>query len=141
MILLDTNVISEPSRSRPNPDVIAWLNRQHPKTLYISTITLAEMRYGIAILPDGRKKAGFLYDLETEILPLFSGRILVFDEAASQSYALLQAQARAQGRALANADGYIAAIAHAGKMTVATRDVRPFTDAGLTVINPWDGTG
>lgn len=138
MILLDTNVISEPTHAQPDAAVVAWLNGQRLSTLYLSTITLAEMRFGIAQLPEGRKKNGFLYDLETQILPLFSGRVLNFDQAASESYGVLRAQARTRGRAVAPADGYIAAIAHAHNMTVATRDIAPFLAMGVPVINPWN---
>lgn len=100
MILLDTNVISEPTHAQPDAAVVAWLNGQRLSTLYLSTITLAEMRFGIAQLPEGRKKNGFLYDLEMQILPLFSGRVPNFDQAASESYGVLRAQARTRGRAV-----------------------------------------
>lgn len=98
---------------------------------------MAELRYGLAILPDGRKKQGMCADLEETLLPLFAGRILPFDEPASRAYAALQADARRQGTPLPLADACIAAIAQAHGMMVATRDVAPFADAGVATINPW----
>lgn len=138
MILLDTNVISEALRPRPDPCVDSWLKQQNPEGLYISTIALAEMRFGIAILPEGRKKDVLHHGLEMKIVPFFIGRILAFDQSASASYALLRAHARTQGLAVAPADAYIAAIAHTHGMTVATRDVAPFLAMALPVINPWE---
>ena len=138
MILLDTNVISEPLKRAGNQGVLAWIDAQTIETLYLSTISLAELRFGIAALPAGRRRDTLQAALEERVLPLFEGRILSFDEQASKAYAALRARARAEGRAIAPADGYIAAIAAAHELTVATRDTSPFEAAGLTVINPWE---
>jgi toxin FitB len=137
MILLDTNVVSEPVRAAGNPKVLAWLDEQILETLYLSTISLAELRFGIAALPQGKRRDALLGSLEQRILPLFAGRILPFDDPASQSYARLRAGARVLGQAIAPADGYIAAIAATHGLAVATRDTAPFEAAGLTVFNPW----
>ncbi|MEO6958813.1 MAG: type II toxin-antitoxin system VapC family toxin [Burkholderiaceae bacterium] len=137
MILLDTNVISEPLRLHGNPGVLAWLDDQAIETLYLSTISLAELLYGIAVLPDGRRKDTLRSSLENRVVPLFESRILPFDVAAADAYALLRAKARAAGKAIATADGYIAAIAAANGFSVATRDTSPFKAAGVSVINPW----
>lgn len=137
MILLDTNVVSEPLRTAPDPLVLAWLDGQAIETLYLSAISLAELRFGIAVLPAGRRRDTLLSGLEQRVLPLFTGRILAFDGAAALAYAELRAQARAAGRAIAATDGYIAAIAAARAFSVATRDVLPFEAAGVPVINPW----
>jgi toxin FitB len=137
MILLDTNVVSEPLRTAGDPKVLAWLDEQILETLYLSTISLAELRFGIAVLPEGRRKEALQGSLEQRILPLFAGRILLFDGPASQSYASLRARARAVGQAIAPADGYIAAIAATHGFAVATRDTAPFVAAGLAVFNPW----
>lgn len=137
MILLDTNVISEPLRAQGNPIVSNWLNSQLLETLYLSTITLAEVRYGLANMPEGKKKQGLLKDWEGGLLPLFAGRILLFDEAASSAYALLQSEAAHRGKPLGFADACIAAIAKVHDMAVATRDMQPFMVAGVDVINPW----
>ena len=137
MILIDTNVISEPLRPQPQASVIAWLDRQPIETLYLSAITVAELRYGIAILPDGRKKQLLTERLEQAVLPLFAGRILDFGIDASATYAQVRAKARAAGYAVAAADGYIAAIARLHDFVVATRDTSPFAASGLQVINPF----
>lgn len=139
MIILDTNVISEPLRASADKNVTDWINAQDIGTLYLSTIAIAEVRYGIAIMQDGKRKELLHSNLEQRVLPLFENRILAFDLAASQSYAILRSNARSAGQAIAQADGYIAAIALAHGFSIATRDTKPFTAAGLTVINPWDG--
>ncbi|MBY5394054.1 type II toxin-antitoxin system VapC family toxin [Rhizobium leguminosarum] len=137
MILIDTNVISEPWKPTPDNQVLAWIDAQAVETLFVSAITVAELRFGIAAMPSGRRKT-VLYDrLEQEVLTLFSGRVLSFDMAASQSYSELMAGARAAGRAIGKADAYIAATAAANGLIVATRDTSPFEAAGLKVINPW----
>jgi toxin FitB len=137
MILLDTNVISEPLKLTGNTAVLAWLDAQLVETLYLSAISLAELRFGIAALPAGKRRDHLHASLELRILPVFLGRLLPFDEAASAAYAELRALARAEGKAIAPTDGYIAATAKAHGLMVATRDTSPFEAAGLTVINPW----
>jgi toxin FitB len=137
MILLDTNVVSEPLKAAGDTNVLAWIDAQIIETLYLSTISLAELRFGIAVLPEGKRRDTLHFSLEQRVLPLFAGRILPFDDPASQSYATLRARARAGGQAIAPADGYIAAIAATHGFAVATRDTSPFDAAGLAVINPW----
>ena len=138
MILLDTNVVSEPLRRLPNPRVIAWVDAQPLETLYLSAITVAELRTGVALLPEGKRKAVLRENLEQKILPMFVGRILAFDLACTQACADLIAQTRTAGLAIGAADGYIAAIAAAHRFAVATRDAGPFAAAGVPVINPWE---
>lgn len=137
MILLDTNVVSEPLRAVGDPSVLAWLDAQNIETLYLAAISLAELRFGIAAMPAGKRRETLQTSLERRVLPLFAGRILSFDAAASSAYAEIRARARAQGMAIATADGYIAATAAANGLTVATRDTAPFEAAGLEIINPW----
>jgi len=137
MILLDTNVISEPWKPVPDEAVIAWLDAQAVETLFISAITIAELRFGIAAMPSGRRQTILLDRLEGEVLPHFSGRILSFDLTTSQFYSELMARARASGKAIGTADGYIAATAAANGLTISTRDTSPFEAAGVKVINPW----
>ncbi|MDT0137310.1 type II toxin-antitoxin system VapC family toxin [Acidovorax sp. PRC11] len=137
MILLDTNVMSEPLRQAPEPRVIEWIDAQAMETLFLSAITVAELRAGVALLPAGKRRAGLQDNLEKRVLPLFAGRVLPFDLACTQSYAKLIAKSRSAGLAIATADGYIAAIAAANGFAVATRDTSPFEAAGVTVINPW----
>ncbi|KWE91481.1 type II toxin-antitoxin system VapC family toxin [Burkholderia territorii] len=139
MILVDTDVISEPLRREPSGAVIEWLDAQIVETLFLSAISLAEMRFGVAALPAGRRRDWLDQSIEQRVLPLFRGRILPFDDAASKAYASLRAKARAAGHALAPADGFIAATAAANGLIVATRDVAPFEAAGLRAIDPWAG--
>lgn len=137
MILLDTKVISEPLKASGDMNVLAWIDAQIIETLYLSTISLAELRFGIAVLPEGKRRETLHSSLERRVLPLFAGRILPFDDPASQAYAMLRARSRAAGQAIASADGYIAAVAAVHGLAVATRDLPPFEAAGLAVINPW----
>ncbi len=137
MILLDTNVVSEPLRPTPDASVIEWIDAQALETLFLSAITVAELRAGLALLPAGKRRAGLEMGLEKRVLPLFSGRVLPFDLGCTRAYADLMAKARASGLAIASADGYIAAIAAANGLTVATRDTGPFEAAGVAVIDPW----
>ena len=137
MILLDTNVMSEPLRHTPEPRVIEWIDAQVMETLFLSANTVAELRAGVALLPAGKRRAGLQENLEKHVLPLFHRRVLPFDLACTQVYAALVAKARGAGLAVASSDGYIAAIAAANGFAVATRDTSPFEAAGVTVINPW----
>jgi predicted nucleic acid-binding protein len=137
MILLDTNVILEPWKPVPDEAVVAWLDAQAIETLFLSAITIAELRFGIAAMPVGRRQTILRDRLEDEVLPHFSERILPFNLATSQFYCELMAHARLSGKAIGKADGYIAATALANRLAVATRDTGPFDAAGLKVINTW----
>ena len=137
MILLDTNLVSEPLRHVPDARVIEWIDAQPLETLFLSAITVAELRAGVALLPAGKRRLGLQQNLEKRVLPLFAGRVLPFDLACTQAYAELMARARTVGLAIATADGYIAAIAAANGFAVASRDTGPFKAAGAEVINPW----
>lgn len=137
MILLDTNVVSEPQRQAPNARIIEWMDAQPLETLYLSVITVAELRAGVALLPAGKRRAILHENLEKRVLPMFAGRVLSFDMACTKAYAELLAKVRAAGMAIETADACIAAVAIANGFTVATRDTRPFEAAGLSVVNPW----
>lgn len=138
MILLDTNVVSEPQRQSPNACVLDWLDAQALETLYLSAVTVAELRAGIALMPAGKRRDSLHENLEKRLLPLFANRILSFDMACTTAYAELLAKSRAAGLGVETADAFIAAIALANGFAVATRDTSPFKAAGLNVINPWD---
>lgn len=137
MILLDTNLVSEPWKPRPDPHVVAWIDAQAVETLYLSAVTVAELRFGIAAMPAGKRRKILHERLEEELLPLFARRVLAFDLEASRAYADLMSKAKAVGQAINMADGYIAAVAAARGLSVASRDVAPFHAAGIPVINPW----
>ena len=140
MIMLDTNVISESLRPTPESRVLEWINTQAIETLYLSAISVAELRFGASLLPSRRRKDKLQNRLEDKLLPLFAGRILPLDVAVTKTYAELMSQARMAGRSISTADGYIAATAAANGMIIATRDTNPFAAAGLEVINPWETT-
>ncbi|MDR3324155.1 MAG: type II toxin-antitoxin system VapC family toxin [Zoogloeaceae bacterium] len=137
MILIDTNVISELWKSAPDSGVLTWVDAQAVETLYLSAVTVAELRFGLATMPEGKRRFTYQDRLEREVLPAFTGRVLPFDLDASEAYATLMARAKSEGKAISKADGYIAATATARALMVATRDVEPFLAAGLTVLNPW----
>lgn len=136
MILLDTNVVSEAMKQKPHPVAMAWLNAQSSETLYLSSVTLAEMLFGLSALPSGKRKE-MLNDAFNDLVHLFEGRILSFDVAASRCYADLAVVAKSTGRGFPVPDGYIAAIAVSHGFKVASRDTAPFAAAGVSVINPW----
>jgi predicted nucleic acid-binding protein len=138
VILLDTNVVSEPLKPNGDPKVVAWIDAQALETLYLSTISVAELRYAIAALPDGKRKEDLRSSMNERVLPLFRSRILSFDLEAAEACAVLRGRARSDGKGLGTADSYIAAIAVAKGFIVATRDVQPFNVAGVQVINPWE---
>jgi toxin FitB len=135
VIVLDTNVVSEAMKPSADPAVRAWLNDQAAETLYLSSVTLAELLLGIGSLPAGRRKADLTGTLDS-LLNLFQGRVLPFDTDAARHYADLALRAHAVGRGFPTADGYIAAIAIARGYAVASRDVAPLEAAGVNVINP-----
>jgi toxin FitB len=138
MILLDTNVVSEPMRQRPDERVQDWLDAQAIETLYLSTISLSELLLGIENLPTGRRRRALAAALGERIASLFDIRIIPFDVAAAEAYAKVVVSARRQGHAISVADGQIAAIAASRDLSVASRDETPFQAAGLAVINPWN---
>jgi predicted nucleic acid-binding protein len=137
MILLDTNVVSEPIRQHPDSRVLDWLDAQVIETLYFSTIGLAELLLGVENLPVGRRRTALAAALEQQIADLFGDRIIPFDIPAAEAYARVVARAGSQGLAISIADGQIAGVAAANKLRIASREEQPFHAAGLVVINPW----
>ena len=137
MIVLDTNVVSEPLRHEPDPAVVAWLNAQEPQTLYLTAVNLAELRSGVALLPAGRRRDDLAQALSSQVLALFGGRILSFDAKAAEVFATVHAGAQAQGNPIGFADCAIAAMAAANGFAVATRNTRDFKGSGVKVIDPW----
>jgi predicted nucleic acid-binding protein len=137
MIVLDTNVVSEAMKPEPHPAVLAWLNDQVAETLYLSSVTLAELLFGIGALAAGKRR-----DLLTQALDglmgLFRDRVLPFDIDAARRYGELAVKAKAGGRGFPTPDGYIAAIAASRGFIVASRDTAPYEAASVTVINPWE---
>jgi toxin FitB len=138
MIVLDTNVVSEAMKPEPHPAVRAWLNDQAPETLYLSSVTVAELLFGIGALPSGKRRDMLAQTLEG-LMGLFKDRVLSFDMDAARRYADLAVTAKTAGRGFPTPDGYIAAIAASRGFIVASRDTAPYAAAKVTVINPWDG--
>ncbi|MBK6907940.1 MAG: type II toxin-antitoxin system VapC family toxin [Rhodocyclaceae bacterium] len=136
MIVLDTNVVSEAMKPEPHPAVRAWLNDQAAETLYLSSVTLAELLFGIGALPMGKRKEMLAQALDG-LMGLFRDRVLSFDTDAARRYAELAVTAKAAGRGFPTPDGYIAAIAVSRGFIVASRDIAPYEAACVAVINPW----
>lgn len=136
MIVLDTKVVSEAMRPTPSPAVLDWMDRQAAETLYLSSVTIAELLYGVGALPAGRGKQA-LRSVIDGLIELFHDRVLPFNLEAARCYADLAVTARMGGKGFPTPDGYIAAIAVANGFTVATRDAGPFQAAGIDIIDPW----
>jgi len=138
MILLDTNVISELMRAKPAEIVLEWFGQHDAGDLFICAVTEAELRTGVAILPNGQRSDRLQLAIDGMIDQDFQGRVLPFDSLAAQAYAEIAAQRRAAGRPIAEADCQIAAIARATNAPIATRNVKDFDGCGVRVINPWN---
>ena len=139
--ILDTNVISELTNPVPDPVVLAWWNRQRLTDMFTTTITEAELRYGLAIMPAGRSRNNLTVEVENFLALEVAGRILSFDRAAARAYAIIYADRRLRGRPTSPSDCQIAAIALVHGMAVATRNTSDFTDCGVDLINPWSPEG
>jgi len=137
MIVLDTNVISEPARPRPARQVLDWLAAQPAMQLFTTTICEAEILLGLAILPLGKRRSSLEDAVRRMFAEDFSGRVLAFDRAAAEAYAAIGAARRRLGRPIATLDAQIAAIAQAHGAALATRNVADFADCGIDVVDPW----
>jgi len=137
VIVLDTNVVSEPMKRAPDPAVRDWLDRQNPETLYLTAVSLAELMAGLDALPDGKRKDGLRAGSTQLLLSLFGPRILPFDQESALAFCKVQSQARAANYTMPFADAQIAAIALRHGFSVATRDTAPFLAAGVPVVDPW----
>lgn len=138
MIVLDTNILSELLVPAPSVFVETWLAEQPPASIFTTTVTEAEILYGVRLMPDGHRRR----ELEAAIIAMFredlAGRILPFDSEAADAYAFIAAQRRKSGRPISQFDAQIAAIALSRGAALATRNVGDFVDTGVAVINPWD---
>ncbi len=138
MIILDTNIISELLRPRPEPRVVAWVEVRPNSQFFTTTITEAEIRYGVARLDDGSRRQ----NLQKAVDGLFAvdlvSRVLAFDSVAAISYAQIVAKRERAGRPISHFDAQISAIAIAYGASIATRNVKDFEGLGLDIINPWE---
>lgn len=136
MIIIDTNVVSELMRAAPTPNVATWAVASDPQ-LFLTTLTVAEIRYGIARLPDGVRKQT-ITSAADQLLTTFSHRIVHFDLAAANAYGDLVARCEAQGRPISVFDAQIAAVCQAHGASLATRNIKDFEATGIAVIDPWN---
>ncbi len=136
--LLDTNVPSELTRIRPDPRVAAWLEAADDEQLFISVVTLGELRKGFAILPTSQRRASLEKWLQNELPPWFEGRILPVTQSIADRWGILDAQSQLNGSPLNTADGMLAATALEHRLTVVTRNVKDFAGLGVAIFNPWE---
>jgi len=137
MLILDTNVISEIMQLLPSPRVLEWWSQHQAGELFTTTVTLAEILYGIGLLPKGKRRDRLLAEAEAMFAQDFSGRILPFDEEAAHAFPEIAATRRAQGRPIAEFDAQIASIVRSHRATLATRNTGDFEGCGLRLANPW----
>lgn len=140
MILLDTNVVSEVMRTSPSESVFHWLNQQNIGILFISSITIAEICYGLRVLPTGKRRQQLETRFEAFVAQGFHQRILDFDESAARAYAEIMGICKEKGCPMSLPDGQIAAVAQVNRLTLATRNTRDFVACGIELINPFDQT-
>ena len=136
MIVLDTNVLSETLKPQPDATVLAWLDAQLAETLHLSSVTVAELLFGVAVLAAGKRRDR-LAAAVAGLVDLYQGRVLPFDVEAARTYAVLAATARSRARGFPIPDGYIAATAASRNFIVASRDASAFEACGLQAIDPW----
>jgi predicted nucleic acid-binding protein len=136
MIVLDTDVVSELMRAEPEPAVISWLQQNSGDDLYTTTVTVAEIRYGIARLPEGRRRDS-LHQAANEIFAAFPRQVLAFDLAAANTYADVVTVRENLGTPIDGFDAQIAAICRSQAAILATRNTKDFTDTGIVIVNPW----
>lgn len=135
--VLDTNVISELMKVMPAANLVQWIDSRDPTELFITSITIAEISYGIAVLPTGKRRLQLDQAFKTVISEAFANRILMFDDTAAHIYGELMAHRKQLGRPFSVLDGQIAAIALLHKCSIITRNTNDFLDCGLDVINPF----
>jgi len=141
MLVLDTNVISEMMKASPSPRVMEWWGRQQSSELFTTTVTVAEILYGIEILPHGKRRDSLRAEAEAVFTQDFAGRILPFDEEAARAFPEIAAGRRAEGRPIAGLDAQIAAVARSRRAMLATRNTADFEDCGVPLANPWRPSG
>ena len=137
-LLLDTNVLSEVQRPLPAPQVLAWLDAVDEDRVFVSIASIAELRRGIALMDDGRRRAALATWLANDLPARFAERIVPIDHAIAEHWGDLMAQSRRSGVALSVMDGFFAATALAKDLTLVTRNVSDFASCGVRLLNPWD---
>jgi toxin FitB len=140
VIVLDTNVVSEMMRSTPEPRVAQWIDAFAADDVFVTAVTAAELMYGVARLPEGRRKQELLVKVGALIAEDFKDRVLPFDQLAAVDYANVVASRERAGRPISMADAQIAAICRNWSADLATRNVADFMDIGVRVVDPWTNT-
>ena len=140
MIILDTNVLSELMRPKPSPLVVTWAAKQPATELFTTSITEAEIFYGIQLLTKGKRREGLLAAAEAMFAEDFKGRIFGFESDAARVFSPIAAHRRALGRPISHADAQIAAIAQVRGAKLATRNVTDFENCDLAIVDPWNGS-
>jgi toxin FitB len=138
MIILDTNILSELMKSKRSEIVCNWVAQQSLMRLFITTITQAEILYGIALLPAGKRRDELSQAAQLMFSEDFAGRVLPFDQAAAVAFANIASQRRRSGTPISQADAQIAAICYTHGATIATRNFSDFEGCGISIINPWE---
>ena len=136
-VLLDTNVVSELIRRTPDPNVTSWVSDRPLRDLFFSAVGEAELRFGVAILPTGRRRDALNLRIEAMLADAFGDRVLPFDRDAARAYGNIAAMRRSAGRPVAPMDCQMAAVAASRGLAVATRNVRDFEHMGIEIVNPW----
>jgi predicted nucleic acid-binding protein len=138
MLILDTNILSELLKPQPDSKVMAWLGNQNGLMVYTSAITVAEIRYGLAIMPKGKRRDELIFQTEEMFKDDFQGRILSFDAKAALYYADISAQRRTNGQPISQSDAMLAAITKMHNMKLATRNIKDFKKLDIPLVNPFD---
>ncbi len=136
--LLDTNCISELVRNKPEPRVLEWMEAADESLLYLSVLTLGEIRKGVAGLPRGKRQTQLEMWLELDLQARFSGRILSIDAPIADRWGLMAAEAKGKGRALSAIDGLLAATALQHSLTIVSRNISDFANKQVSTLNPWE---
>lgn len=139
MIVLDTNIVSETMRPRPTPEVMDWLDRQTPIELFVTSVSIGEIHFGLECLDEGRRKLDLQARFQQFLERGFDGRILDYSAKCARQYGKIMADRRSAGRPLSAPDAQIAATCHAHGASIATRNTRDFEQCGISVINPFEG--
>lgn len=138
MIVVDTNIISEFMLTKPDPTVIDWFNQQNSRNLYVTVITLAEVGYGLSLIPDGQRKRNLESRFKGFVAKAFEERVLDFDKASVDAYIDISSSRKKMGLTISMADAQIAAISRVHNFSISTRNTKDFDFCGIELINPFE---
>ncbi len=138
--LVDTNVVSEWVKPRPNEGVVAWMDEVDEDRVFISVVSLAELRHGVERMPSGARRRRLDEWLKEELPMRFEGRVLLIDHAVAEAWGRIVARCETAGRPISTMDGFIAATAEAHRLVLVTRNVSDFESSVKEIVNPWVGS-